>query len=136
MAIKKQKELKSVLLIDDSDIDNFLHQKILENCGAENIHAFTNPLYAIQYLEQTEDIPQFIFLDLSFPIMDGFEFLEKLNQYKLTKHPIDVFVLSNSHNPDDIKKAEQKNAVFINKPLTAEKVMKLLEITEPEQKHK
>ncbi len=68
--------------------------------------------------------------------MDGFEFLEKLNEYKLTKHPIDVFVLSNSHNPDDIKKAEQKHAVFINKPLTAEKVMKLLEITESEQRRK
>ena len=118
------------MLIDDNDIDNFVNQKILESCGADNILTFTNPTAALQHLTDTTNIPQLIFLDIRFPIMDGFEFLDKLDKLKIDRQHTDIFILSASINPADRQTAKEKNcADFIEKPLTTEKLFQLLDTT-------
>lgn len=128
MTTTNRKELNSVLLIDDNEVDNFIHRKILENCGATNILTFESATAALQYLEQTTNIPQLILLDINFPIMNGFEFLDEFRKLEIAKYPIDTFILSASSNPADIKKAQQKCSGFIEKFLTKEKLFAQLDL--------
>ena len=127
LTITKQKKINSVILIDDNEIDNFLHRKIMENYGATNITTFESPVNALEYLKQTTDIPQLILLDINFPIMDGFEFLDEFWKMEIAQHPFDIFILSATSNPADIEKAQQKCSGFIEKFLTKEKLLKQLD---------
>jgi CheY-like chemotaxis protein len=124
----RAKKLKTVMLIDDNEIDNFINTKVLESCGADNILTFRSPTTALQHLTQTQEIPQLIFLDLRFPMMDGFDFLDKFAQLKLAQQP-DIFILTCSVNPADIQMAQQKTSGYIDKPLTTEKLFQLLDTT-------
>lgn len=126
MATTKLKNLNSVLLIDDNEIDNFISRKILENCGVTNILTFESAITALQYLEQTTAIPELILLDINFPIMDGFEFLDKLRKLEIAQHQLNTFILSATSNPDDINKAKEKCSGFIEKCLTKEKLFAAL----------
>lgn len=129
-AIQNQslKKLKLILLIDDNEVDNFINQKILESWGATNILTFESTTDALDYLKQTVDAPQLILLDRYLPIMNGFEFIDKLGKLEIAKQPIDIFILSASNNPQDIKIAlEKKCTGYIEKPLTREKILKLLD---------
>ena len=116
----------SVLLIDDSYIDNLINRKILENNKfAENIVVIDSPQEAINFLrnKQTagEEFPEVIFLDLRMPGMSGFDLLQEL--HSIIGHKagiIKIFVLSSSLDPSDLKRAHENALVtrFIGKPLT------------------
>ena len=131
MTTTNRKKLDSILLIDDNEIDNFIHRKILESCDATNILTFESTIAALQYLENTIIIPQLILLDINFPIMNGFEFLDEFRELEIAKYPIDTFILSASLNPADIKKAQQKCSGFIEKMLTKEKLFAKLDLLAP-----
>ena len=83
MTTTKQKYLNNVLLIDSGEIDNYINRKVLESCCASNILTFESPVTALQFLEQTTFIPQLILLDIYFPTMDGFEFIDEFRKLKI-----------------------------------------------------
>ena len=75
------KTIKNLTLIDDDDIFVFLTKKAIESTNlVELIKVFGNGLDAINFLKENSDdvdsLPEVILLDLSMPIMDGWQFLE------------------------------------------------------------
>ena len=139
MAIKKAKNGQkpafkhaTAMLIDDSEIDNFINQKIIESAYfAEKVYVNTGGVSALEFLknlsvnEQLIDTlaPNVIFVDLNMPLMDGFQFITqfmKLPERVIAKARL--IILTSSFNPEDRLKAQTlfKDIVFLNKPLTDE----------------
>ena len=61
--------------------------------------------------------------------MDGIEFLKEFNTLNLpNKENINIIMLSTSSNENDIRQIEKfKIREFLTKPLTEEKILKVLE---------
>lgn len=113
-------KIKNVLLIDDDYSSNYLHHiTIHESDLVENISVFESGITAINYLKQSEKLPEIIFLDINMPIMNCWGFLEEFEKY-WTPQDSYVFLLSSSINPDDVIKAQNHPYIksFIGKPLT------------------
>jgi CheY-like chemotaxis protein len=131
-------KFKRILLIDDDEIINFLHKKILKNADVtENIIVALNGLEALEIINESEnDIeknclePTLVFLDINMPIMNGWQFIEEFQKLgENLKNKFVIIVLTASLNLDDEIKVSKLNGIngFLNKPLTVEKVKKIME---------
>lgn len=133
----KAKKFRSVMLVDDNEIDNLINQKMIEASDiAENILTHTGAKGALEFLKNIDKIPalresampEIIFLDIDMPLMDGFQFLEEFDKLSDTiKNSCSVIMLTSSMNPQDLSKAKKSSYVkkYINKPLTQESLEKL-----------
>jgi len=118
---------KSVMLIDDNEIDNIINEKIIEaNSFADNILVFQTGQEALDFLntnQNDEDVlPEIVFLDINMPIMDGFQFLEDFEKFSETVlEKCKIIMLSSSISPKDIDRAASSKYVkkYLNKPLNA-----------------
>jgi two-component system, response regulator PdtaR len=117
--------VKKIFLIDDDFINNALNEIIIGDLFPD-VHIFTfhNGFDALSILEKEEIVPDLILLDLNMPLMSGFEFLEKINEGRIT---IPVAILSSSKNPRDIERVNQYNTVgYLEKPLTEKSFLSLV----------
>jgi CheY-like chemotaxis protein len=133
----KQK-LNCVLVIDDDEPTNFFTRMILEESGCtDHIKVMQSGQEALDYLAKSEQAgcdasrypsPDLIFLDINMPAMDGWEFLVEYRNLNVADKII-VVMLTTSLFPEDKLKAEEMPEIsgFENKPLTAEKLHKVLE---------
>ena len=128
------KKINTLCLVDDDGMFQFLTQKVIEQTSLVNqIKIFSNGLDAINFLKAVQnnkkDLPEIILLDLSMPVMDGWEFLEEylLILPKFDKK-ITIYIVSSSIDPRDIKKAKSISAVtdFIIKPVTKDKFINII----------
>jgi len=137
--MKKFKGLDCILLIDDEEANNFLHQMVIEHAKIDTFVQTTyNGVEALEFLTCTgkfsraKDFPQpgIIFLDINMPKMNGWEFLEEYVKLpEEQKGKIVMAMLTSSLNQDDIDKSNKNTNLkgFINKPLTAAKLMTVIE---------
>ena len=126
--------LKQLTLVDDDEVFVFLTTRMLEKYQlVDLIKIFDNGYDALVFIKENlgniEALPDIILLDLSMPIMDGWQFLDefvKINP-KIGKK-ITVFICSSSISPDDVARAKAINAVsdFIIKPMTKEKLIEMI----------
>lgn len=102
-------EIKSALIIDDNDGDQFLSKMILEQSepGLDVYQAYDGE-EALQLLRGLEMQPDIIFLDINMPRMDGLEFLE---EYSKSENTSTVAILSTSEQEKDIEKAQSYECV-------------------------
>lgn len=121
-----------ILVVDDDFINNIITEEIIRNTGlADEIHIVTNGQEAVDFIKQhclagtTGNGVDLILLDLNMPIMDGFEFLEKVESFSL-QHPLKIVVLTTSTDNRDIDRANTYPiAGFLSKPLTIDKFTSL-----------
>jgi CheY-like chemotaxis protein len=116
-------KIKSVMLIDNNSIDNFVNQKILEYHGVIDVASFISASRALIHLKKTEIKYQLILIDIYLPLMDGFEFIDKFRELKLYKTQGTICLLSASLNPIHKKRAAEKDIKFIEKPLIIENLL-------------
>lgn len=115
-------KIKQILLIDDNDIDNYIHEQLIKRANiAEVITVKNSAEDALQYLASINgEFPDIIFLDIRMPAMDGFGFLKNFEAFHAEKKSAcKIFMLTSSSDPKDILLATQNPHVkkYLNKPL-------------------
>ncbi|GAL82989.1 two-component response regulator [Sporocytophaga myxococcoides] len=115
-------KFKSILLIEDDDICNFITTKFFSRYQiSEQLHSVKDGEQALDFLRSQNDkpsFPQIILLDLFMPIMDGFEFLEEFNQIKgsLCQSP-EIIVLTVTTRNKDLERAKNLGVkTILHKP--------------------
>ena len=98
---------KTILIVDD---DSFLLDMYALKFNKSGFVVAT-ALGPEQALEQLKAglLPDIILLDIMMPVMDGFEFMEKMKEEKLAESSIRI-VLSNRGQASDITRGEELGA--------------------------
>lgn len=128
------KEIETLYLVDDDDTYQYIIQRTLSSTNlVKSIKIFSNGREAIDFLESSlgnpDLIPDVILLDLTMPIMDGWQFLENyiLLKPRIGKQ-VHIYVVSSSVDPSDVERAKNISEVsdYLVKPLTKQKLILLL----------
>ena len=119
-------KINHVLLIDDDDVTRMVNNIFLKKSNLiEKISTTEDAESALKLLKNLSDsgkpFPDIIFLDINMPKMDGWEFIEHYQKFRLKdKEQASVYMLSASVNPEDIRRIEGIPDILkiISKPLT------------------
>lgn len=129
------RSINTVCVVDDDEIYVYGIKKLItlkQLCP--NLIEFRNGKDAIDFLtdpNNTEQLPDVIFLDISMPIMDGWDFMESYAKLKphLAKKII-VYMVSSSINDEDIQRAKAISDIcdYVVKPVTYDKLLELFQL--------
>ena len=122
----------NIMLVDDSDVDLFLHQTFLNKCEWVNaIISFNSGTKALAYLAESNLLnwPDLILLDIQMPLMNGFEFLSKFNYFEeeyLNK--CKVIMVSSTLDFGDISRARANSIALelLAKPLSTTQLYEII----------
>ena len=127
--------LNHIVLVDDNETTSFLNNRLLGRLAlADQVSTFSRADEAFEQIwgkEQTpaNAVPDLVFVDLKMPGMSG---VDVLALYNTLPQPVQVqtvmAVLTTSmHGADTARVAQYPNVEYLTKPLTEEKMRKLLE---------
>ena len=118
---------KKIILIDDDVIINKVNKFLIDSTGFfETIESKTAPQEALNYFEELikikAELPGFVLVDISMPEIDGFEFIDLLDElfedYEIEELPAFV-ILSATNFKRDYEQFDKTPIVkkFLSKPL-------------------
>ena len=131
-------KLRNVVLIDDNETTSFLNNRLLGRLEvAEVVKTFARADEAFEELwgnfiadgEVLWNAPELVFVDLKMPGVNGFEFLKMYSDLPETVQQKTVMVVltTSMHAADTARVAAYPNVEYLTKPLTEEKMQKLLQ---------
>lgn len=113
----------TIMFIDDDEDDRDLFRDSVKDIDADiSCITMDDGKSALEYLAESESLPDYIFLDLSMPGYNGRKFLDKTRHYpKLTEIPVIIYTTSAS-----LEEAEELRAMgakhFLTKPTDPDEV--------------
>lgn len=116
---------KNILIVDDNEIDRFIHHKLLEHynfsqCILEVENGFDALEKIRQYNKAGDNNIDLVLLDVMMPEMDGFEFLNHYeNLTPQLRNTPTIIMVSSTENDSDLSKAKNNPLVtkLLKKPL-------------------
>lgn len=123
------------ILIEDSQLDAFIGQKIIQSFGSVFLttEVFLDSKKALSEILSggVSSHRTVILLDIQMPLMNGFQFIEAFEAQASPeiREQYIISMLSSSINEKDLIKAKSYSSVFsfLHKPLKKEMVQELLE---------
>lgn len=125
----------NILLVDDDEVYLFVTKKILDNLSDDIIvNSFTDGGQAIEYinlcLEESQELPEVILLDINMPFMDGWGFLAEFKKLKpaLPSANVNIFMVTSSNDPADFKRSKEFEELtgYVVKPVFEDKLVEIL----------
>ena len=128
--------LSHIVLVDDNETTSFLNNRLLGRLAvAERVSTFSRADEAFEQLwgdkagGSAAPVPDLVFVDLKMPGVSGFEFLELYNALPqpVQDQTVMAVLTTSMHGADTARVAQYPNVEYLTKPLTEEKMRKLLE---------
>lgn len=123
----------SILLVDDDESSNFMNKFIINQLNiAREVFSVVNGKEALEFIEKRyysfQSLPSLILLDLNMPIVNGFDFLEKmLDSSLLYVKNIPVAILTSSDLDQDINRVKALgDYTYVLKPLDGGKLKEIV----------
>ena len=114
---------RKIIIVDDDPTSNYISEFILSSVHLNaDIISFINPIEALEKLPEMNTTPDsIILLDLNMPEMNGYEFVDSLEELGLD---CQVVILTCSKNLMDreYSKKYEKIKGFLSKPLTQDNI--------------
>jgi CheY-like chemotaxis protein len=124
---------KKILFVDDDPVCHFIHQKIVEHlkidCDVRTACNGEDALDMVSSDQSTPFVPDYIFVDLNMPIMDGFGFIQNLqacNRPELEN--ISIIVLTSSLSAEDrVRALELGVSDYVVKPIKWRDLLRIVQ---------
>ena len=126
------KKLGCIMLIDDSETDNFIHSRRFKKMElTDKIVVRHDGKQGMDYLTTTgpDGRPDLLFLDINMPVMNGWEFLDAYGELPADRRArVTIVMLTSSVGDTDLTRAENYAVIDGHeaKPLTRDKLRGLL----------
>jgi CheY-like chemotaxis protein len=121
------KNKRFILLIDDDDDDQELFKEAVALVDPATIcKTIDNVKDGLAFLYESDELPDYIFLDLNLPVMNGKQCLCELKKSEKLKN-IPVIIYSTSRHDDDVEETAKLGAeFFIQKPTLFEDICEVI----------
>jgi response regulator of citrate/malate metabolism len=128
--------MSKLILIDDDDMYHQITHLMMEEYSpvkevVSSMDGKATLDYLIENKENNENLPDYIFLDLTMPEYDGWDFLNGYKKvYNSFKKAIRIYIVSSSIDPNDIERSKKYSFVdsFIIKPLKRDFLKGLVDV--------
>lgn len=137
----KESLFKSIVLIDDNEIDIFIAEKIMQSCNfSENIIKINKTIDVFEWLKNLHpvDTPDYIFIDMNMNQFDITEFLSAFSELDSKIRSATKLIILSVITIDDRVNCIMKNeyvAKLISKPLTKNLLMDVASLNICEDLH-
>lgn len=120
----------TILLVDDNKADQTTIKRTLEDSEIEysliTAQNGRDALDLLQQLEQINELPDLVLMDINMPVMDGKQALHSIKSADELKH-IPVVMFTTSIRDKDIKESYRLGAnACVNKPLEKEQFVRTI----------
>ncbi|MCM8568766.1 response regulator [Gramella jeungdoensis] len=121
---------KDICVIDDDEIYQKIIRKLITRAGVfEKAFFYMNAVDALEDLKNPEtSLPSVILLDINMPAMDGWQFIELLqDSYPSLFSKCDIYIVTSSIAYSDKEKMEDLPGLagFLSKPINVDKLVEI-----------
>lgn len=127
-----------ICVVDDDEIYKYAASMALKDHHlAKKVLTFSDGeealIFLVENIDNKDEVPDVIFLDINMPIMDGFQFMEEYVKLKpRVGKKIIIYMVTSSMDPQDINRAKEISDIsdYLIKPINRDKMQELIDTIE------